>query len=63
MTIKDEKDFLKDALPALAMPNTKPNEMLNELEGLLPQWKKEQVNAICIFLVFNYNYFITGESR
>ena len=41
--ISDEKEILKEALPALALPNSDPTNILTELEGLIPMWKDEQV--------------------
>lgn len=42
-TIDEEKDYLKTVMPALAMPNTNPNALMDELENLMPKWNKEQV--------------------
>lgn len=42
-TIKDEKETLKQKLPALAMPNTNSNDLMGQLEGLMPKWKEEKV--------------------
>lgn len=42
-TIDDEKDYLKSVMPALAMPNTNPNAVLDEFENLMPKWNEEQV--------------------
>lgn len=39
-TIKEEKEALKEMVPALALPNTA-NTLLEELEGLRPKWEKE----------------------
>ena len=41
-TIKDEKEELKEMVPALAMPNTE-NTLIDELEGLKTKWEKERV--------------------
>lgn len=42
-TINDEKDYLKTVMPALAMPNTNPNALMDELENLMPKWKEAEV--------------------
>jgi hypothetical protein len=39
-TIKDEKEILKETVPALAMPNTE-NFLIDELEGLKAKWEME----------------------
>ncbi|KAL7077529.1 hypothetical protein ACQ4LE_003536 [Meloidogyne hapla] len=41
LTINDEKEELKQRLPALAMPNTK-NTLMDELEGLKTKWEMER---------------------
>lgn len=43
-TIADDKELLKAQLPALAMPNTNTDTLMEQLEGLMPKWKKEQVH-------------------
>jgi hypothetical protein len=50
-TIKDEKDALKEMVPALAMPNTK-NTLLDELEGLKPKWDLEKTTEVWNEVVF-----------
>uniref|UniRef100_A0A915AD75 RNA helicase n=2 Tax=Parascaris univalens TaxID=6257 RepID=A0A915AD75_PARUN len=45
-TIADEKELLKAQLPALAMPNVNTDILMEQLEGLMPKWKKEQVEKI-----------------
>lgn len=54
-TIKEEKEYLKEQLPALAMPNTNTNNLMSELEDLLPKWKEEKKKEekVCpVFAVF-----------
>ncbi|KAF7635685.1 hypothetical protein Mgra_00004927 [Meloidogyne graminicola] len=41
LTIEDEKEELKEKIPALAMPNTK-NTLMEELEGLKDKWEIER---------------------
>ena len=41
LTINDEKEELKQRIPALAMPNTK-NTLIDELEGLKSKWEMER---------------------
>ena len=41
--ISDDKELLKAELPALAMPNTTADSLMEQLEGLVPKWKKEKV--------------------
>ena len=41
LTINDEKEELKQRLPALAMPNTK-NTLMDELEDLKTKWEMEK---------------------
>lgn len=41
-TVKDEKEALKQKVPALAMPNTNSGNLMDQLEGLMPQWKEEK---------------------
>ncbi|KAF7634515.1 hypothetical protein Mgra_00006086 [Meloidogyne graminicola] len=41
LTIEDEKEELKQKIPALAMPNTK-NTLMEELEGLKDKWEIER---------------------
>lgn len=44
--ISDDKNLLRERLPALAMPNTTNNssdDLMHELESLMPKWKDEQV--------------------
>ncbi|VDN52257.1 unnamed protein product [Dracunculus medinensis] len=43
--ISDDKNLLRERLPALAMPNTTNNssdDLMHELESLMPKWKDEQ---------------------
>lgn len=44
-TIDDEKEYLKTVMPALAMPNTNPNSMIDELAGLIPKWNEAQAKS------------------
>uniref|UniRef100_A0A1I7VSS0 RNA helicase n=3 Tax=Loa loa TaxID=7209 RepID=A0A1I7VSS0_LOALO len=41
-TLSDDKELLRETLPALAMPNVDANKLMNELEGLQPKWKEEK---------------------
>uniref|UniRef100_A0A1I7XLM6 S1 motif domain-containing protein n=1 Tax=Heterorhabditis bacteriophora TaxID=37862 RepID=A0A1I7XLM6_HETBA len=43
--ISDAKDEIKARLPALAMPNTNTDDMMSQLENLMPKWKeaKEEI--------------------
>jgi ATP-dependent RNA helicase DHX8/PRP22 len=43
--ISDEKEDLKKIFPKLAMPNTAPTDLLNQLENLEGKWQKEQVGS------------------
>lgn len=43
MIISDDKELIKAHLPALAMPNTSADALLEQLEGLMPKWKAEKV--------------------
>lgn len=48
-TIRDEKEELKELVPALALPNTN-NTLLDELEGLKGKWEQEQTSkTVCIY--------------
>ncbi|VDM50566.1 unnamed protein product [Toxocara canis] len=48
-TIADDKELLKAQLPALAMANTNTDLLMEQLEGLIPKWKKDQVGRlICV---------------
>ncbi|VDN03033.1 unnamed protein product [Thelazia callipaeda] len=41
-TLSEDKNLLRETLPALAMPNVDADKLMNELEGLQPKWKKEK---------------------
>uniref|UniRef100_A0A914CVZ3 ATP-dependent RNA helicase DHX8 n=1 Tax=Acrobeloides nanus TaxID=290746 RepID=A0A914CVZ3_9BILA len=45
-TIKDEKEDLKKILPALAMPNTNSNDLMGQLEGLMPAAADKLITTI-----------------
>lgn len=55
VTIKDERDELKQMLPALAMPNSS-NTILDELEGLKQKWEQEHT-------VKGVSFFATKEKK
>ncbi|KAM3716919.1 putative pre-mRNA-splicing factor ATP-dependent RNA helicase [Dirofilaria immitis] len=40
--LTDDKELLRETLPALAMPNVDANKLITELECLQPKWKKER---------------------
>ncbi|KAL3985857.1 Oligonucleotide/oligosaccharide-binding (OB)-fold family protein [Acanthocheilonema viteae] len=39
-TLSDDKELLRETLPALAMPNVDANKLMTELESLQPKWKE-----------------------
>lgn len=41
--LSDDKELLRETLPALAMPNVNADKLMTELEGLQPKWKEEKV--------------------
>lgn len=66
-TLSDDKELLRETLPALAMPNVDANKLMTELEGLQPKWKEEKVCLLSsLFLeleivdhvMFQYRIFI-----
>lgn len=44
VTVRDDKDHIKEVCPALAMPNAQPlsTDLLDQLENLMPKWQKER---------------------
>ncbi|OZC12274.1 ATP-dependent RNA helicase Dhx8 family protein [Onchocerca flexuosa] len=47
-TLTNDKELLRETLPALAMPNVDADKLMTELEGLQPKWKEERV---CLFFI------------
>ncbi|VIO98778.1 Uncharacterized protein BM_BM3113 [Brugia malayi] len=41
-TLSDDKELLRETLPALAMPNVDADKLMTELEGLQTKWKEEK---------------------
>ncbi|MCP9264634.1 ATP-dependent RNA helicase dhx8 [Dirofilaria immitis] len=57
--LTDDKELLRETLPALAMPNVDANKLITELECLQPKWKKERVRIfLCLFLKKIVGYIV-----
>ncbi|CAG9535662.1 unnamed protein product [Cercopithifilaria johnstoni] len=44
-TLSDDKELLRETLPALAMPNVDASKLMMELEGLQPKWKEAKAKS------------------
>ncbi|VDK72410.1 unnamed protein product [Litomosoides sigmodontis] len=44
-TLSDDKELLRETLPALAMPNVDADKLMTELEGLQPKWKEAKAKG------------------
>lgn len=44
VVLSDDKELLRVSFPALAMPNTTADKLMEQLEGLAPKWKEEKVS-------------------
>lgn len=52
-TLSDDKELLRETLPALAMPNVDADKLMTELEGLQPKWKEAKKEAKVRFFQFD----------
>uniref|UniRef100_A0A8R1XW19 RNA helicase n=1 Tax=Onchocerca volvulus TaxID=6282 RepID=A0A8R1XW19_ONCVO len=45
-TLTNDKELLRETLPALAMPNVDADKLMTELEGLQPKWMEERARIM-----------------